>query len=216
LSYPTAATFAYETLREWIVSQRVPPGERLELEDLALRLGVSTTPIRQAMQRLESEGLVVSQPHRGTVVRELTADEVEEVYELRRRLEGWAVELACERLDEGDRREIADLVARLDAAGPEDYLDLNRALHFRIFEAARQPLLQRFLTVLWDLSELCRNRLLAQPEQVERSRREHRRLWTLIQAGRADEAARVLREHNERTKEMVLREHSAGTPAAGA
>lgn len=206
LAYPTAATFAYETLRAWIVDGRIPPGERVELGEVAGRLGLSTTPVRQALQRLEGEGLVTSEPHRGAAARELSRAELEEVYALRRRLEGWAVELACARLDDADRREIGERFARLDAAAPEDYARANREFHARIFQAAGQPLLQRFLAVLWDLSERYRQDYLQRPAQLRRSRADHRRLLELLLAGEPAEAGRLVTAHNERTKEMVLRE----------
>lgn len=204
LPYVTAVEFAYETLREWIASGRLPPGTRVEPGDVAPRVGLSTTPVRQALKRLEGEGLVVLEPHRGALVRTLSAAEVDEVYALRQRLEGWAVELACERLNDDDRRDLAELVQQLDGADAEAYLGLNRAFHFRIFEAARQGLLHRFLAILWDLSELHRNALLARPEAVEQSRHDHRRLWELLQAGRGAEAAALVLEHNERTRAATL------------
>lgn len=98
-SMTTASTDepVYERLRSGIVEGRYAPGARLIEQVIAAELGVSRTPVREALRRLESDGLVVSERNRGVMVRQVTAAEVDDLYELRGRLESYAAELAAER-----------------------------------------------------------------------------------------------------------------------
>jgi len=91
------AAQAYQHLRAAIVENRYPPGHRLVEQQLAAELGLSRTPVREALRKLEAEGLVVSERNRGAMVRPLSSTEVVDLYGLRIKLESYAVELATER-----------------------------------------------------------------------------------------------------------------------
>ena len=94
-------------LRDEIVRGTFEPGERLRLEDIASRFEVSTMPVREALRDLESEGLVTIYPHRGAVVTELTAEEMEDIYDIRATLEAMATRLAVPRMTESICEELA-------------------------------------------------------------------------------------------------------------
>ena len=108
------AELAYEQVRAAIVENRYPPGQRLVEQRIAEELGLSRTPVREALRMLEAEGLVVSERNRGAMVRPLSATEVVDLYGLRIRLESYAVEVATERATE---TELGELVAAADAFG---------------------------------------------------------------------------------------------------
>ncbi len=97
---------AYITLKEWIISGRLSPGDRLMYDELGKQLGVSQTPLKEAFLRLEREGIVVILPRRGTFVRKLTRQDIIEFYQLREVLEGLSARLACEKATEQDVQEL--------------------------------------------------------------------------------------------------------------
>src|SRR2546423_8275052 len=105
---------AYEHVRSAIVENRYAPGQRLVEQRVAAELGLSRTPVREALRMLEAEGLVVSERHRGAMVRPLSATEVVDLYGLRIRLEAYAVEVATERATE---QQLGALVAAADGFG---------------------------------------------------------------------------------------------------
>src|SRR5262249_15295680 len=106
--------YAYAQVRAAIVENRYPPGHRLVEQRIAEELGLSRTPVRDALGRLEAEGLVVSERNRGAMVRPLSQTEVVDLYGLRIRLESYAVEVATERATE---TELGELVTAADEFG---------------------------------------------------------------------------------------------------
>ena len=109
---PSAPSSPTQQVRAAIVENRYPPGQRLVEQRIAEELGLSRTPVREALRMLEAEGLVVSERNRGAMVRPLSTTEVVDLYGLRIRLESYAVEVATERATE---TELGELVAAADA-----------------------------------------------------------------------------------------------------
>src|SRR6478672_7567083 len=120
---------AYDDVRAAIVENRYRPGQRLVEQRIAEELGLSRTPVREALRLLEAEGLVVSERNRGAMVRPLSSTEVGDLYGLRIRLESYAVEVATERATE---EELGELVAAADAFG-----DVRRAIDVDSVEGVR-------------------------------------------------------------------------------
>ena len=104
-------THAYEQVRAAIVENRYAPGQRLIEQRLAAELGLSRTPVREALRILEAEGLVVSERNRGATVRPLSPTEVVDLYGLRIRLESYAAELAAERIADQELGALADALS---------------------------------------------------------------------------------------------------------
>ena len=129
-SEAVGAEHAYERVRAAIVEQRYPPAARLIEQRIAEELGLSRTPVREALRRLEAEGLVVSERNRGAMVRPLSPTEVADLYGLRIRLESYAVEVATERATE---TELGQLMAAADAFG-----EVRRAVHASFIEGVRR------------------------------------------------------------------------------
>jgi len=150
-AHQTQLTRALLRLRELIFSGEVSPGERMSELPLVARIGVSRTPLRQALAELEHEGLLRGLPGGGYVVREFTQADVRDAIELRGVLEGTAARFAAERgapaRELNALRAIADsaaeLVARADYESFERYLRLNERFHARLLKMARSPLLER-------------------------------------------------------------------------
>lgn len=139
----------YEELKAMTVAYGFRPGERINEGRIATRLGVSRTPLREALNRLKTEGFLRFTPGKGFFCRELDPREIFQLYELRKALELAAVPLAVARADDA---EIAALAAFLDATGPEDgdrtfaeLTDLDETFHLRLMALARNDEMARVL-----------------------------------------------------------------------
>jgi DNA-binding GntR family transcriptional regulator len=137
-----ASVAATELIREAILDGRLGPGRRLKEEELARELGISRTPVREALLLLQAEGLVDAAPNRGAMVREHTADDLDDLYQLRALLEGSAARRATARIGPGDLALLRESCDRFDRLGAETEADLrelvreNLLFHNTILEAA--------------------------------------------------------------------------------
>jgi DNA-binding GntR family transcriptional regulator len=201
----TLAEKAFETLHEAIITGRLRPGERLPIEELAAVLEMSAMPIREAVRRLHSAGLVENIPHRGARVTELSIADLAEVYEARLALEMLAIRRAAERF--GAERE--DL-ARLRLAELESMPDDNSAatsaahtvFHFALYDAADSAWLLRLIRPVWETSE---RYCLAVPESRQLARRghEHEAILAACAAHEPDKAGLALHDHLATTANNV-------------
>src|SRR4051812_12974202 len=138
--YSTTPDLIAETLREEILRGSIAPGQALRQEELADRFGVSRLPVRDALLRLEAQGLVHVYPNRGAFVITLSADEVREIYDLRILLEGDIIERAVPRMTPEHWRRIdaAHAEATRSAGGP-DWADADWRFHSALYESAARP-----------------------------------------------------------------------------
>jgi DNA-binding GntR family transcriptional regulator len=143
-------------LRDMILGGVLPPGSRIDQTDLAQRFGVSVVPVREALARLQSSGLVRIMPHRGVFIEDLSADELVDIYNVRELLEEHAARLAADRLTDADLTQLEQIVARMietaEAGDFDTFLELNRTFHFTIYRAAHRRTLLLLISQLWDRS----------------------------------------------------------------
>jgi DNA-binding GntR family transcriptional regulator len=182
-----------ESLREMITRGDLAPGTELRQRDLAKYFKVSPTPVREALRRLESEGLVGSELHRGSRVAVIDVAEQEENYLILAELEALATRLAVEKMTDKDLDEVNDAEAAFAVVdgGDSAAKDLNRQFHFRIYESARSPLLLSLMRVLWGSFAYGPQLWRPHGQSVE----EHRRLVEALAARDAGRAATLTREH---------------------
>jgi DNA-binding GntR family transcriptional regulator len=149
--YVSKSDMVTDVLRELITDRQLSPGTPLRQRDLAEQFDVSYTPVREALRRLESEGLVVTDVHRGATVARTESEELEENYQILAALEALAGSLASAKMTEADLAEIEALYRAVAACRPEDerLAELNRQFHFRIYECARSPMLLLLMRLLW-------------------------------------------------------------------
>jgi DNA-binding GntR family transcriptional regulator len=151
--HKTKTELALEAIREAIMEGRVQPGARLTLAQLSNVLGMSITPIREAVRVLEADGLVSYEAHRGIWVTDLTPEQSKELTLLRARLEGLATELAVSKLTEDDLRELEQLQRGMVAAAAERddraMTQANLDWHYRIYRAAETQFVLRQIFRLW-------------------------------------------------------------------
>lgn len=145
-----------ERLRDLLLRGELRPGSRIDQAELAAGFGVSTVPVREALLRLQSAGLVEVIPHRGVFVAEVSVEELLDIYTTRELLEEQAARLAAAHLTDADVETLARLANSMQtAAGKgqlDDLLSLNREFHFTIYRAAKRRHLLQLIEQLWDLS----------------------------------------------------------------
>ena len=199
--HATKSDFAYARVRELILSGELEPGSVINQAGLAKEIGISTTPLREALRRLMQQGLVELDAHRDARVTQLDAEEARDLLEVRRSLDPMAASLAAERRT---RQDLAEMRAGLDGldALPSNptmgELIAHRRFHAAVYRASHNALLIEMLDGLWDTADRYRRHGL----QVERSAeeramtaREHTLLFQAVQEGDSETAADVMRAH---------------------
>jgi len=186
-------------LRGAILAGRFEPGQRLLERILVERMGVSRTPIREALRKLELEGLVTTVPYRGPVVTRPTVDDARAVYEVRAALEGQAVALFTQRTTDGRIEQLRAHVAAAERAvrrsNAQGVLDANNAFHDVLASGCGNALLQSMLANLRDRIVLLRVESLSYPGRRPRSVAEHRAIVRMIARRDADGAKRLTEQH---------------------
>ena len=190
----------YQTLRRAILTNELKPGERLMEMRLASELGVSRTPVREAIHLLEREALVKQEPHRGVVVAQITLKQLRDVLELRSMLEELAVRLACERAKEEDfdrLREAADRFAQAveEKADVTELAARDVAFHDVIYHMTDNEKLIQMVANLWEQIYRYRIEYLKDTRRGETLAREHQELVAALCAKEEEAAIRMARLH---------------------
>lgn len=226
----------FEDLRGAIAAGDYKPGERLRETEIAERLGVSRTPVREALRRLQASGIVVSEAWRGMIVAELDHRQIIELYAMRRVLEGAAAALAARHAAPSEVAQMTEHLDRFEASidaaapapgigpktepktGPETLAAHNRQFHQAIYQAAHNRYLLQTLNTLRDSLSLLRSTTYALSGRAEAARAEHRAILDAIAGGNADAAEAAARHHIDQAEQARLRvladlEASSSTPA---
>jgi len=199
--FVTKSDYAYTRIREAILSGEYEPGTVLHQSMLAKTIGISTTPLREAMRRLSTEGLVVLEGHRDARVSTLTAEEARDLLEVRRSLDPLAASLAAERRtrdDIGRMRETLKSVKPLPSNPSVHDLVTHRAFHTAVYESSHNELLVSSLNGLWDKADRYRRmglEVVRAHHELEQKDREHHELFDAIVRGDAADASAVMLQH---------------------
>ncbi len=200
--------WAYETIKEIILKRQVEPRDQLRIEDLAKKMNVSRTPIREALLRLESEGLVKANSRVGFFVTEITRTDLEELFELRKLTEGYAAGKAALLLTEEDIAHMDEKHRQAIAAFEQDDLmkfnDHEIALHDFLISHSGNGRLLKVVEGLKDLTYRERLIALKSRENVRQSIQEHRRLIEALHEKNGALAEALMREHLENVKNRLL------------
>ena len=188
--YRTAQAAVADRLGRAVLSGQLPPGSRLLQAVVAEEMRTSTTPVREAMRELASEGLLDLDPHRGVVVHECDSAELEELYQVRMLLEPVAIEATVENVTPDELDAIERIVDRMDQeADVAEWAILNVSLHSMLAEASRLQIVTSILQKLRNLSALyVATSLHRLPDRVATGNREHR---ALLEACRDRDVARA-------------------------
>ena len=205
---------AYEQVRAAIVENRYRPGQRLVEQRIAEELGLSRTPVREALRLLEAEGLVVSERNRGAMVRPLSSSEVGDLYGLRIKLESYAVEVATERATEEELGEVVaaadefgDVRRRVDVDSVEGVRalhDANRRFHDAVITAAHHERLATMLARTVDIPLVFQAFRSFGATEIERSDTFHHLIAEAMCRRDARRAAALMAEHIAEGRDAVL------------
>jgi DNA-binding GntR family transcriptional regulator len=205
---------ATQALRDAILAGRLAAGARLRQTDLAQQLHISRTPIREALGRLQQEGLVDLLPHGGVRVVLLDLDEAVELYELREVLDGLAARLAASRIEAGRlatcERALERMGRSLERPNGSQWFAAHVLFHEEIVRAAGNRRLQRLQPVVRLSIRHFHPLLLRTERRPETAHREHRRILDAIAAHDAEAAEREARAHIVNAREIVLKQLTQG------
>lgn len=199
----------YSRLRRAIVEGYFAPGERLIQDKIAEQMGVSRSPVREAIRRLESEGLIEVAPVRGVIVINMPLDEAVGLYDLREVLEGLAARLAALNISPEQLAELRECMKSMEKLatpknGLQQWVRENTRFHEVIVRASRNRKLSELLPILHEsIGVLCRA-IESNPERVVEAMREHEAIVAAIAEGNAEEAERLGRLHIVRSKHAVV------------
>lgn len=189
----------YERLKADILGGGIEPGERLLEDDVSARFRVSRTPVREALNRLEADGLVVDSPGRGVIVTELEEEEILEGYVIRGVLEGVAARLAAQRATELDMHRLELMLGALDKAASggdlETAIRLSGEFHAQLWRLAGNRRLLKLMSDIETTMGRHQRRTMAQPGRTERAIHEHREILNAIRARDGDRAESLARDH---------------------
>jgi DNA-binding GntR family transcriptional regulator len=203
INFTTKAEAVHGEIRRRILSGTLEPAAPLNQDALALELGVSVTPVREAVRRLEAEGLVQFQAHKTAIVTPLSLEELHQIYDIRLQLDPYAAKLAARHADEAGVSEIEQL-ARADVSdNPAEQVALNRAFHRSIYARSGNAPLTEILDRLWESTDRYRIRLLGQNVHVLSAVREHRQIADAIRARNPDKVARLVHAHIDNARRLI-------------
>jgi DNA-binding GntR family transcriptional regulator len=202
MRHRTMAEYALEQLREAIILGELAAGTPLRLDELARSLGMSISPIREAVRQLEALGLAKHVPHQGARVLEFDIDELQDLFEVRLALESLAVRRAAERFTDGESAVARAELERFDeasAAGDvRGTLRAHTKFHFTLYEASQSPWLVALIRPAWHRSERFRPALLATAGEPQKRHREFdERLLSACAEHDPAAAAQALHDHLE-------------------
>jgi DNA-binding GntR family transcriptional regulator len=197
----------YKNLKTSILNQSLPPGKRLVEERLAEELGTSRTPVREAIQKLEKEGLIHKLSKGGYAVSAITDEDIDEVFGIRGILEGYAAYLATTRVTDEDIRSLEEIVSKeeqcLKKGELEECIRLNTEFHDRLYRIAQSAKLYSIINDLRDYIYRYRIIILRYEGMVEVSIKDHREMIVLMKSKRATKVERLVRKHITRGKTII-------------
>lgn len=195
----------YSQLLDDISAGALLPGDRLRETEIAKRLGVSRTPVREAIRLLETDGLVTHTPRVGAIIRRLDYAEVTELYEMRAVLEGTAARLTARTASDVELDELQALNQELAASRDAEFARAyNRMFHATLLNAAKNRFLHRSMDSLKKALMILGPTTLAETERVESAVAEHQALIAALRARDGAEAERLMRAHIEAAQRVRL------------
>jgi DNA-binding GntR family transcriptional regulator len=216
LEVPSLRDTVYEAIKASILRHEYAPGAKVPEIDIARSLGVSRTPVREALNRLEREGIVDVVPRYGAYVRTFSTEEILEILRIQEVLEGLAVRLAAPRMpgDEIDKLEsdLKNLAADTSKSKTlERFMNYDIDFHGAMAAAGRSPRLESLLSNIRAQMTMCRFATMHLPGRISRSIREHMAIIEALKSRDPEKAENAARKHISAVIADFLRETSAGS-----
>lgn len=207
-SYKPLRELVLEAIREAIINGHLKPGERLMEIQMAEELGVSRTPIREALRKLELEGFIVMIPRKGAYVADISIKDIADVFEIRASLEGLAAALAAERITDEELEFMERcLVVKAEAIANADFdklVDIDARFHESIYKASRNERLWAIINNLREQIQRLRMTSLSVPGRMSQSLKEHRAIVEAIQSRDINLARQAAQEHIENAENVMM------------
>jgi len=207
-NYKPLRELVFEHLREAIISGRLKPGERLMEVQLAEEMGVSRTPAREAIRKLELEGLVVMIARRGVYVSNLSIKDVTETFEIRAALESLAAGLAAERITPEGLEQLERILVRIgecmDDSDVDRLVELDEEFHSILFAASRNQRLTQIINNLREQINRFRKTSLSTPGRFRAVFEEHKRIAEAISQGNSPLAQALSKKHMENAEMSIM------------
>lgn len=206
--YKPLREIVFETLREAIIQGRLRPGERMMEIQLAEEMGVSRTPVREAIRKLELEGFVVMVPRKGAFVAGISIKDIVNVFEVRAAMEALAAGLAAERITSEEMEELERSLVQINEVSSRDNIDdivaLDSSFHDIIYRASRNERLIQIVTHLQEQIHRFRTASLSQPGRTKWALGEHKKIVEAISDRNVELAQSLAREHIENAEQSML------------
>jgi DNA-binding GntR family transcriptional regulator len=207
LAFRTKGQAVYEQLRDWIVHGKLGPGDAVDQERLAESLKVSRMPLRQALQRLESDGLIMRQPHHTAVVTGFSQSDIRDIYAARAVLEGLLAEKGSDALDDPGLGRLAAIYSKMTIAVPADsdaFVRLDWEFHQTIYRASGYPRTIDITEQLRSASERYMYYYAAHEPGTAQSHAEHERILRACQEGNPGLVRQLTEEHITRSAAKLV------------
>ena len=206
--YSSRSELAYQKLRDAIASGALKPGHRVMEVEVAEWLDVSRTPVRDALRRLESEGMLVMEPRNGLVVASITRPAMLELYVMREVLESTAARLCARHASDSELMQLEELVKREEKLkeDAQALVRLNRLFHDAIHRGAHNRFLEKSLDAVNDSMILLGKSQMLIPERAQEARAEHVALFEAIRNRDADAAEAIARRHVQSAQKQRLKQ----------
>lgn len=207
-NYKPLRELVFESLREAIIGGQLRPGERMMEIQLAEEMGVSRTPVREAIRKLELEGLVVMIPRKGAYVAGLSLKDITDVFEIRRAVEGLAAELAAERITDDEletlERYLVIIAEQIEEGDLNKVVETDTKFHTLLYQASRNNRLTQIINNLREQIQRFRTTSLAYPGRMKNALEEHRRIVEAISSRDGEQARRIAQEHIENAENSMM------------
>jgi len=200
----------YDIIKNMIILREIEPGKKINEEHIAKEIQVSRTPIREALCRLENEGIVKIIPRRGAFVSDLTETNVKEILLIREVLEGLAVRLAVENMDEEMFEKLRKALEKVSILPEEDrdlinYTRSEVDFHALLLSASNNQMLKNMMEIVNAHLQIIRLRTVVIPERAQKTVEEHQQILKAIENGDAPTAEELMRKHVRSVREVALR-----------
>ena len=207
-NYKPLREIVFETIREAIINGQLPPNERLMEIQLAEEMGVSRTPVREAIRKLELEGLVIMIPRKGAYVAGLSLKDIADVFEVRAALEGLAAGLAAERITEEEMEQLERSLVKVSELTElndiDELINVDTKFHDVLYKASRNERLVQIVSNLREQIQRFRTTSLAQPGRIKDALEEHKKIVEAVSDRNLELAQALAQAHIENAENSML------------
>lgn len=207
--YRKLSESVYNNLRELIINKDLKDGERLLLNELACSMNVSVTPLREALNKLEKEGLVTSIPHKGCIVVSLNIEDIIEIYDIREGLETMAVRLICQKIDKSILKKLENICGNSEKFIKKNdiysYQKYNAEFHDLLIKTAQNKRLIKIMDELKGQLSVIISKTLPLSKRLEESSNEHREIIKALKIRDCNNAEAIMHKHIQKAKENILK-----------